>query len=160
MKKIKLVVIALAVVFLASGVAYAQSEGEHTPADKEQKSRIFKELNLTAEQQQKLKENRKAQREGMMNLRASIKEKYVKLQNDLKDPAVTKVAIEPLVNEIKSLQGQLVDNRIAGIFAVKEILTPEQFTKFQQAAGKRMEHQKSRMQEKHGKRKCFHPDRA
>ena len=44
--------------------------------------------------------------------------------------------IEPLANEIKSLQAQLIDSRINGIFAVKEILTPEQFAKFQQMAEK------------------------
>lgn len=157
MKKMKLAVIILTLALFTGGAAYAQMDCAGKQGDNKHMGRMFRELNLTSEQQQKLEDNRKAQREGMMKLRASIKEKYAQLQKDLKDQAVTKAAVTPLVNEIKSLQAQLVDNRINGIFAVKEILTPEQFAKFQQQAGQMKERMKSRFKERQSKRKCAYP---
>jgi Spy/CpxP family protein refolding chaperone len=152
MKNTKSAIIGLAVVFLTSGLVYAQPQGANQQDSYAKKGGIFKELNLTQEQQTKLAENRKAQRQEMITLRSTIKDKQTKLQQELKDPAVTKAAVTPLVNDIKSLQAQLIDNRINGIFAVKEILTPEQFAKFQQMAEKHRGEIRGRLQnwrEKH-----------
>jgi Spy/CpxP family protein refolding chaperone len=146
MKKIKLMIIGLAVVFLAASAAYAQTESKYQERGDWQKGRIFKELNLTQDQQKKLEGNRAAQRGEMTNLRAAMKEKQAKLREELKNPSVTKASVEPLVSELKSLQGQSLDHRINGIFEVKEILTPEQFAKFQQMTEKRQENKKGRFQ--------------
>ena len=153
MKKTKSIIIGLALVFLTVSVVYAQWQGQGQERGSGPKERIFKELNLTQQQKEKLEENRKAQREKMMKLHTAIKEKQAKLQEALKNPAVTRAIIEPLVNEIKSLQTQLIDHRINGIFAVKEILTPEQFAKFQQMTEKRQENRKWRFQNWREKRK-------
>jgi Spy/CpxP family protein refolding chaperone len=76
----------------------------------------------------------------------------------LKDPAVTRAKVEPLVNEIKSLQGQLIDQRIGGIFAVKEILTPEQIAQFNQLMEKRKEGRQGRFQQWRERRKGMEHD--
>jgi Spy/CpxP family protein refolding chaperone len=128
MRKIKLIIIGLVVFFL-------------------------KELNLTPEQQKKLEENRKVQAEKTSQLRTATWEKEKELQQVLKDPAVTKAKVEPLVNEIKSLQAQLIDQRVSGIFAVKEILSPEQIAKFNQLMEKRKEGRKGRFNEWRERRK-------
>lgn len=146
MKNIKAIIMGLAVVFLTVSAVYAQTQSTYKQRGDGQKERIFKELNLTQEQQKKLEENRKAQGEEIAKLRATIKEKQTKLQEELKSPSVTRATVEPLVNEIKSLQAQLIEHRINGIFAVKEILTPEQFAKFQQMTEKRQENRKGRFQ--------------
>lgn len=146
MKKIKLITIGLVIFFLAVSSAYAQMQYEGRRAGDRLKESIYKELNLTPEQQKKLEENRKAQREKTMQLHAEMKEKQAKLQQVLKEPAVTRAAVEPLVNEIKSLQVQLIDQRVSGIFVVKEILTPEQIAKFNQLMEKRKEDRKGRFQ--------------
>jgi Spy/CpxP family protein refolding chaperone len=132
MKKANLVIIGLAAVLILGSAACVYAEGEPQKRGKGHKESIFKELNLTPEQQKKLAENRRAQGEEMASLRASIKEKQDKLQGELKNPAVTREKVEPLVNEIKSLQARLIDHRVNGIFAVKKILTPEQLVKFEQ----------------------------
>jgi Spy/CpxP family protein refolding chaperone len=146
MKKINSIIIGLAVVILTVSAVYAQTQGESQQRGDGQKGSIFKELNLTSEQQKKLAENRNAQREEMAKLHTAIKEKQTKLQEELKNPAVTRAIVEPLVNEIKSLGAQLIENRINGIFAVKEILTPEQFVKFEQMTEKGHKNKKGYMQ--------------
>lgn len=153
MKKIRLVLIGAAVVMLAVSAGYAQPQGQDKERRGGGKDGIFKELNLTPEQTKKLADNRKAHRDETEKLRAAMKEKQGKLQEALKNPAVTRAAVEPLANDIKSLEAQLVDQRINGIFAVKEILTPEQFAKFQEMTQKHKGDGKERFQQWREKRK-------
>ncbi len=156
MKKVKSVIIGLVVVFLASGPSFGQPQQDQgQPGKYGPKGGIFKELNLTAEQSAKLAQNRQAQRQEMLALRSAMKEKQEKLQQELKNPAATKATVEPLVTEIKSLQAQLIDHRVNGIFAVKEILTPEQFAKFQQLTEKRKGEMKGHFQGWREKRKAM-----
>jgi Spy/CpxP family protein refolding chaperone len=153
MKKAKSIIIGLVIVFVMVGTAFAKSEGEHQQRGDRQKENIFKELNLTPEQQKKLDENRKAQRQDTEKLFSALKEKQVKLQDALKDHTVTRDKVEPLVKEMKSLQAQMVDHRIDGIFAVRDILTPEQFAKFQQMMEKRAKDRKGHFKNSSEKRK-------
>jgi len=147
MKKAKLIIIGLAVVFLATSTVYAQMPGHRQKPADESRGRMAKELNLTQEQQVKLEANRKAQRQEVNKLLTAIKEKQAQLGEELKKPGVTRAAIQPLANEIKSLQAQLMDSRLNGIFAVKKIFTPEQFAKFQQMTEKRQENRKGHFQD-------------
>ena len=142
MKRIKVLVVGFAIVFFTLSAAYAQGQGKYHQGGQGDKESIFKELNLTPEQKQKLEDNRKAQREEMAKLREAIKEKRLKLQEKLNDPAVTRSSVEPLISEIKIIQAELIDHRINGIFAVKAILTPEQFAKFNQLMEKQMKSKK------------------
>jgi len=153
MKNARSVIIGLAAVFVTVSIVCAQPQGGYQQRGGEGKENISKELNLTVEQQAKLKENRKAQRQEIEKLVKALKEKQAKLQEALKNPAVSKSTVQPLANEIKSLQAQLIDHRIDSIFAVKEILTPEQFAKFQQKTEKRKDGRKERFQKQHERRK-------
>ena len=152
MKKIKLVLIAMAVSLLAVGPGYAQPEGEGRPDLGKIKENIYQELKVTPEQQAQLEKNRTIQREKFLQLRTTMKEKEKQLQQALKDPEVAQGNIDPLVKEIKSLQEQLIDLRVSGIFAVKEILLPEQFAKFNQLMEKRQENKQGRFQQRQNKR--------
>lgn len=144
MKKMRLVGIVLAVFLLATGILSAQPPEEEKGPYDGPKGRIVEELNLTPEQESRLEENRKAKRQEMKRLHEAVKERHAKLQEALKNPSVTKEGVQPLANEMKSLQAQLIDSRINGIFAVKEILTPEQFASFQQMTEKRQKNRKGR----------------
>jgi Spy/CpxP family protein refolding chaperone len=155
MNKIKLTMVTVAIVVLATNAAYAQMQGKWQERMQQHKETIYKELNLTAEQQAKLAQNRKVQHENTMKLRAALKEKEAKLREELKAPGVTRAIIQPLVDEIKSLQAQLIDNRVSGIFAVKEILTPEQFAKFQGMMAKQQKNKKMRMETLKQNRQCL-----
>jgi Spy/CpxP family protein refolding chaperone len=132
MKRTRVAVIGCAIVFLALSGAYAQGQGKNRPGGEGKKEGLFKELKLTPEQEKKLEENRNARQQQMVTIRAAFKASHEKLQAKLNDPAVTRAAIEPLINEIEVLQAKSMKNRIDGIFEVKEILTPEQYVKFNQ----------------------------
>ncbi|MCU0666952.1 MAG: Spy/CpxP family protein refolding chaperone [Candidatus Omnitrophica bacterium] len=151
MRKAKVVMIGLGLFFLTANLGYAQMQDKEPPSGGRLKEGIYKELNLTSQQQSQLEANRKAHRQAISQLRAAMKEKNQALQQALKDPAVTNAKVEPLVSQIKSLQAQLIDQRISGIFAVKEILNPEQFAKFNQLAEKRKEGRNGRFQKQRGK---------
>ncbi|MFH0827068.1 MAG: periplasmic heavy metal sensor [Candidatus Omnitrophota bacterium] len=144
MKKMRWIGIGLVALLFTAGTLYAQPSDKEGKACDEPKGRMFKELNLTQEQQSRLEQNRQTQQQEMKRLHEVVKEKHTKLQESLKNPSVTREGVQPLANEIKSLQAQLIDSRINGIFAVKEILTPEQFARFQEMAEKRQEHRKGR----------------
>ena len=151
MRKTSLVAMSVAVVMLTAGLVYAETEqgakqsgeGQRGKQWQEQKEKIAKDLNLTPEQQQKLEANRKSQRETMNNLHKALKEKQDKLQELLKNANVTRSSVNPLVSEIKSIQDQLVEARVNAIFAVKAILTPEQFAKLQQRSEQHQENNKT-----------------
>ena len=100
---------------------------------------IFKELNLSPEQQQKLKDNRNAHKEKMKQIISALKEQHKKLTAEMAKAQVTRQSLEPIAQEIKSLQAQLVDLRIENMLALKAILTPEQYQKFNELVSKRRE---------------------
>jgi Spy/CpxP family protein refolding chaperone len=158
MKRTRVSVMVLAVVFLAVSAACAQEKGKNHQGEQGKKENIFKELNLTPEQKKKLDENRVAQDQELSKLHSAVREKYEELEKDLKDPAVTKAAVAPLINQIKSLQLQLIDNRINGIFEVKAILTPEQFAKFNQIMEEKIKEWKSHSKESKEKPKGVHQE--
>ncbi|MFH0918511.1 MAG: periplasmic heavy metal sensor [Candidatus Omnitrophota bacterium] len=153
MRKTRLVMIGLVVSLLTISSVYAQTQNVGKPDGARAKEGIYKELNLTPEQKQKLEENRKAHREKATQLRTEMMEKEKQLQQALKDPAVIRANVEPLINEIKVLQGQLIDQRVNGIFVVKEILTPEQVVQLHQLMEKRKAEGKGRFQERQNKHK-------
>ena len=153
MKMTKLLIVSLAAMFLASGMAYANggADNEGKEGGKKMKE-VYKELNVTPDQQTKLEENHKAQMEAVKGMKAQLKDDKTKLQAALKDPATTRAAVDPILNDIKALHGKMVDQRADGIFAVKGILTPEQFTKFQAIMEKKKEDMKSRFHGWFGKK--------
>jgi len=131
------ILIGVAIVFLAVTTAFAWGKDGPNSSDRKGKPEIFKELNLTEEQQKKIEENRSEQRKQRDALFKSVKEEHVKLQEALQDPSVTKEKVEPIVQKIKSLQAEMLDNRINAIFEAKAIMTPEQFAQFNQLMEKR-----------------------
>jgi len=92
--------------------------------------KLAKKLNLTEEQQKRLEENRKKQYEIMAELFKALKEEREKLRIELEKSDTNREKIKPIVENIKSLQAKILDQRIEGIFAIREILTPEQLNKF------------------------------
>ncbi len=149
-KNMGLMIVGILAAFLAVNLVYAQdyAQGKKEAGRTECKAvdggRMEKALKLTPEQQQKLQDNRRAQRERMSQLLKALKEKQQILQQELKKPSVTKASLAPILTEIKSIQAQLIDSRVEGILAVKEILTPEQFAKFQEMAANKQKGMRER----------------
>lgn len=160
MHRIKTMVFISVFVIFAAGTVFAQPTEEGNASRKTNiKEAMQKKLGITEEQQQKLEDNRKAQAEVMKNIQEGMKQQRGKLQEALKDPAVTRSSVDPIVAEMKSLQAQLIDQRINGIFTAKSILTPEQFEKFTEMTEKRFDGKKEGLREERKERRRSYRNR-
>lgn len=160
-KKLTMIMGVLAVAGLIAGVPalYAESPGEG-PADEQgiqqcdlkgtgygwghgRKNRdpeeFFKDLNLTAEQKEKLKAQREADKENFKAVGEQLKVKMQALHEEIAKPGTTRESVNGLIGEINALKAQMFSQRIDGIFTTKQVLTPEQFTKMEEKHKKWME---------------------
>jgi len=128
-------VLAVAVLMAAGPVAYAASEGGNTEGGKGYKhgegKEFMKELNLTPEQKEKLKAQREATKESHKAMREQMKTKMQALHEAIAKPETKRADVDGLLNEVNALKAQMFAQKIDGLFAMKEILTPEQFSKMQ-----------------------------
>ncbi|MEI8176495.1 MAG: Spy/CpxP family protein refolding chaperone [Candidatus Omnitrophota bacterium] len=145
----------VAALFLVSA-AYAGDAGCATgqcPKDGKKmevkRQEMFKDLNLTDAQRTALQENRERQKEGMKAMFAGMKEKRGVFRQELEKEPIDMGKVNQIHNEIKQLQGQMADQRLAGILEVRKVLTPEQFKKFMARMDEKMEQHK----DKRGKEK-------
>ncbi len=96
------------------------------------REKFHQQLGLTAEQEAQLTSGRKAHRAKMDELREALQAKRKDLADELAKPDLNTAQVNALKEEIKGLHNQQVDERVNSILAVRNILTPEQFAKFQQ----------------------------
>ncbi len=141
MINIRGMIIACMVLLLAVPVVYARSED--SSADnlsakaaswkqkrKERMQKIFSELNLTKEQEAKLKENKTKHREQRKGGFEQIKSYKEALKQELLKSDLDMERIQEIQAQMKAAQSQMADDRLNSILEVRTILTPEQFTKF------------------------------
>lgn len=142
----------LVVIFSAYAYNTEQKTARIHQQRKAEMQRITKELKLTPEQEERLKQNRIAQHEQMKELHTAMKEQMSELKKEIGKPEINKAALEAIAQELKSLQAELVDQRIAGILTVKEVLTPEQFAKFQKMTLEKAKKRRGWLEKKHKRR--------
>jgi len=133
------------VILLASNV-YAWPEGkrcfgpEGMEGMKEKMEARFKEvskeLNLTPEQEEQLKKHRTQSREKMKEFRKKIAGKREEFGKEVQKQELDMEKINQLNSELKIMHSEMQDNRLKGILEIRNILTPEQFTKFKEFIGK------------------------
>ena len=163
-KLMKIVAVLMVTGLMAAGpVAYAEYEGDNPEGGKGYKhgegKEFMKELNLTPEQKEKLKAQREAKKENNKATREQLKTKMQALHEEITKPGTTRADVNELVGEVSALKGQMFSQRIDGVFAMKEILTPAQFAKMQAQHMEWMnkKHEGSR-KEKHGDWKKDSPE--
>jgi Spy/CpxP family protein refolding chaperone len=157
LKIAKMLAVAVVAGALMAGGVYANDAGKSCD-DREKKhgemfDKMTKELGLTADQQAKLKANKEANRAKMQSLREAMKVNRAKFKDAVKQPGATRASVEPIVAEMKALQGQMADQMVDGIFAAKEVLTPEQFEKMQNKMEERMKEHKGKEGDWHHEKK-------
>jgi Spy/CpxP family protein refolding chaperone len=135
-KLTKIIAVLTVAGFVAAGpVAYAGSEGNAPEGGKGyrhgQGKEFFKELNLTPEQKETLKTQREAKKEEHKAAREQMKVKMRALHDAISKPETKRADVDGLVAEVNALKGQMFARQIDGVFAMKEVLTPEQFAKMQ-----------------------------
>lgn len=143
--------LAVSIFLLSTTNAFADekqgfNKEEHRKEWQKKRSQMFEKLDLSEEQKQALKAHRESHRDGMKVLRGQIKEKRKMLRQALENPDADDNAITEVNNKIKVLTNKMADDRLNGILEVRKILTPEQFTKFNEI---KKEHKGKR----HGNRK-------
>ena len=121
--------------FLFMPVAQAEYDhsGDGVGKDKkwEQKVEKFhKDLGLTPQQEQQLKAQREQYRAQKQALFGQIKEKTEQMQAELQKPDMNEAKVKQLHAELQSLRSKAADTRLDSVLAVRQVLTPEQFQKF------------------------------
>ena len=152
-KLAKIVTVLTVVGLMAAGpVAYAVSEGDNPEGGKGYQNgegkEFMKELNLTPAQSEKLKAQREAKKESSKAMREQLKTKMQALHAAIAKPGATRADVNGLVDEVTALKGQMFSQRIDGLFAMKGILTPEQFAKMEETHQERI----SKRHERWGKK--------
>ena len=132
-----MVVVATFVMMMSSLSVYAGSPDGETDRSVKWKERMearkqemFKELNLTDEQKQKLEENRKKRKDDAQGLRDHMKELKTAMRQELEKDVLDMAKVDQVQSQMKEAQAQMMDNRLKGILEVRGILSPEQFKKF------------------------------
>jgi len=124
-------------VMLLSSNVYSQPPGDqfnrHEEMREKMKARmleVFKQLDLSPEQEEQLKAHRKNHRGQAGEFRESMSAKKEAIRNELQNEELNMEEIYKIHNELKGLLSNKADHRLEGILKVRKILTAEQFRKF------------------------------
>ncbi len=126
----------IGVMFLTSNV-YSQPQGDNVNRHEEMREKmrakmleVFKQLDLSPEQEEQLKTHRKNHRGQGKEFREDMKAKKEAIKNELQKEELNMENVYKIHNELKDLLIQKTDHRLEGILEVRKILTAEQFRKF------------------------------
>ncbi len=156
-KRIKIIVLSIAALLtVSSPVLYAYSCSDKSCRQEKGvkckmetgRQGIYKDLNLSDEQNKALEENKNKHRDGMKALFGEVKEKKASIRGELQKGELDMAKITQLNNDLKKLEAQMLDRKLEGILEVRKILTPEQFKKFMAKMEKKTGHFKPNFQPK------------
>lgn len=105
-----------------------QSLGEHQGKDEIRMN--WQLLNLSAEQQAKMQDNRREFQINTANIREELKFAEQDLRAAINNEQVDRQKVDALLQNISTLKRKLGDAAIQNLLAIKAILTPEQREKF------------------------------
>jgi len=151
---------AMAVAFvmvLSQSCVFAGGEGNAAQCANDKEAHFKKmsdELKLTPQQREQLTKQREEFTAKSKDLRDKMQASRAGLKAELDKPAPDKAAVDNLVSEMKNMAGQQIQNKVDKVLAMKQILTPEQFTKMGESMKDR-KHGKGEKGDKHGK-DCKH----
>lgn len=120
--------IALMVV-MAAAVAVSQPrwrDREEMPGPRGGHGEIMNQLDLTAEQEQKVEKMRSEMEKGGIASRAKLQTLRVELRDMMKDEKAERTAIESKISEISRAQTEMKLAHLGFWFDVDKILTPDQ----------------------------------
>jgi Spy/CpxP family protein refolding chaperone len=124
-------------VMLLSTNLYSQPQGDRFDRSDEMRKKmrakmleVFKQLDLSPEQEKQIQTHRKNHRGQGKEFRENMKAKKEAIRNELQKEELNMENVYKIHNELKDLLIQKADHRLEGILAVRKILTAEQFRKF------------------------------
>ncbi len=122
---------------LLTSNVYAQAQEDYSAGREAMREKmkarmleVFKQLDLSPEQEKQLEAHRNKHREQGEEIRKSIKAKRGEIKNELHKQELNMEKINKIHSELKSLRSKKADHRLEGILEVRKILTTEQFRKF------------------------------
>jgi Spy/CpxP family protein refolding chaperone len=107
--------------------SWHQGEGWHHGQKDHMMAKI---LNLSGDQVKQLKDLRQKQKETMKSTFEQIKSNREAFNAEIVKAAPDMNKINDLQNQLKTIQGKMIDNRLNSVLAIKKIMTPEQFAGF------------------------------
>ena len=133
--RLKQVIYSLGIVgaMLLTSNVYSQPRGNNTNRHDQMRAKmqeVFKQLNLSPQQEEQLQAHRKNHRGQTGEFRESLKAKKEAIRNELQKEELNMEEIYKIHNELKGLHAKKADHRLEGILEVRKILTAEQFRKF------------------------------
>lgn len=128
-------------VMLLTSNVYSQPQGDRFNRSDEMRNEmrekmkakmleVFKQLDLSPEQEEQLKAHRKDHRGQGKEFRENMKVKKEAIRNELQKEELNMENVYKIHDELKDLLIQKADHRLEGILEVRKILTAEQFRKF------------------------------
>ena len=127
-KSLLLVAVLTAVVAAAPAAFARDNAAKGRPQHKER--RAFDDSQIPPEKREELKALREQFRTQGKVLREALKVKREALMKELEKEEFNRAAADTLAEEVKDLQGKLVDQRIEGILAMREIVGSEKIKDF------------------------------
>lgn len=97
---------------------------------------MVEELGLSGEQQEQLRQQKETRRQEHQELREALREAQEALKEELSREDIDQSKLDSIAGGLKQLNNRMVDDRIEGILKMREILTPDQYRKFQEKAQK------------------------
>ncbi len=124
-------------VMLLTSNVYSQPPEDHFNRHEEMREKmkarmleVFKQLDLSPEQEEQLQAHRDNHREQGREFHESLRAKKEAIRNELQKEELNMEEIYKIHNELKGLLSNKADHRLEGILEVRKILTAEQFRKF------------------------------
>lgn len=93
--------------------------------------KVAKELGLSEKQIKELKDHKKDSMRQARRLKLELAEKRDDLRDLLEEEKLDEAKVRKLHSQMKEVQNKLADLRLDGILKVRQILTAEQFEKFE-----------------------------
>ncbi len=118
----------LTLILALAFIVYAQPQQGPMPISK--KPMMFQHLNLTPEQQQKIAALRLDLQKKNLPLRTKLNDYRAEIKLAVVSDNYSKSRVNSLINKMSDIRKQLMLNRIEFQRKVRDILTPEQRTKF------------------------------
>jgi Spy/CpxP family protein refolding chaperone len=88
---------------------------------------MAKVLNLSADQEKQLKDLHQKQRDAMKATFEQMKTNREAFEAEIAKATPDMNKVNDLQNQLKTIQGQILDNHLNDLLAIKKVLTPEQF---------------------------------
>ncbi len=113
----------------------AQETGRHRGRDA---GKMREKLNLTDQQQVKMKENYRAGIKERKEISRNLSERFDALREVLSADEIDREKADNIIDEISAIQGDLLRRRVRGIYEFRETLTEQQWEKLKERGMMRM----------------------